>query len=155
MREGPLGVGDQAQALNHCELLQLRAVVVSAAGKGGTRFRQVRSGDRCRAHGAPTLLAPQLGARHRHQSLLRFDICELIHKRTLYIPSVARQRVNVTMPCPARSSPSASRSISAARQRRARVRPTAASSSVTVMGRIKLPLTCSSCSLQFRNPTVV
>ena len=31
----PLGAGDQAQASNHCELLPLRAVVVSVAGKGG------------------------------------------------------------------------------------------------------------------------
>jgi hypothetical protein len=41
----PLGVGDQVQAPNHCELLPLRAVVVSVAGKGGTRSRQVRSGE--------------------------------------------------------------------------------------------------------------
>jgi hypothetical protein len=40
-----LGVGDQAQAPNHCELLPLKAVVVSVAGKGGTRSRQVRSGE--------------------------------------------------------------------------------------------------------------
>ena len=43
MREGPLGAGDQEQAPNHCELLPSRAVVVSVAGKGGTRSRQVRS----------------------------------------------------------------------------------------------------------------
>ncbi len=41
----PLGAGDQAQAPNHCELLSLRAVVVSVAGKGGARSRQVRSGE--------------------------------------------------------------------------------------------------------------
>ncbi len=41
----PLGAGDQAQASNHCELLALRAVVVSVAGKGGTRSRQVGSGE--------------------------------------------------------------------------------------------------------------
>ena len=41
----PLGAGDQEQASNHCELLPLRAVVVSVAGKGGTRSRQVRSGE--------------------------------------------------------------------------------------------------------------
>ena len=29
-----LGAGDQAQAPNHCELLALRALVVSVAGKG-------------------------------------------------------------------------------------------------------------------------
>ena len=39
----PLGAGNQAQARNHCELLPSRAVVVSVAGKGGTRSRQVRS----------------------------------------------------------------------------------------------------------------
>src|SRR6202521_2167096 len=39
----PLGAGDQAQAPNRCELLPSRAVVVSVAGKGGTRSRQVRS----------------------------------------------------------------------------------------------------------------
>jgi len=32
---GSLGAGDQAQASNHCELLALRALVVSVAGKGG------------------------------------------------------------------------------------------------------------------------
>src|SRR5258708_9369303 len=41
----PLEAGDQAQASNHCELLPSRAVVVSVAGKGGTRSRQVRSGE--------------------------------------------------------------------------------------------------------------
>ena len=41
----PLGAGDQERASNHCELLPLRAVVVSVAGKGGTRSRQVRSGE--------------------------------------------------------------------------------------------------------------
>ena len=41
----PLGAGDQERAPNHCELLPSRAVVVSVAGKGGTRFRQVRSGE--------------------------------------------------------------------------------------------------------------
>ncbi len=41
----PLGAGDQEQASNHCELLALRAVVVSVAGKGGTRSRQVGSGE--------------------------------------------------------------------------------------------------------------
>ena len=30
-----LGAGDQEQAPNHCELLALRALVVSVAGKGG------------------------------------------------------------------------------------------------------------------------
>ena len=40
---GPLGAGDQELAPNHCELLSLRAMVVSVAGKGGTRSRQVRS----------------------------------------------------------------------------------------------------------------
>jgi hypothetical protein len=39
----PLEAGDQAS--NHCELLPSRAVVVSVAGKGGTRSRQVRSGE--------------------------------------------------------------------------------------------------------------
>jgi len=29
-----LGAGDQEQAPNHCELLALRALVVSVAGKG-------------------------------------------------------------------------------------------------------------------------
>ena len=42
---GPLGAGDQAQASNHCELLALRALVVSVAGKGGVESRQVRSGE--------------------------------------------------------------------------------------------------------------
>ena len=39
----PLGAGDQEPASNHRELLSLRAMVVSVAGKGGTRSRQVRS----------------------------------------------------------------------------------------------------------------
>src|SRR5262249_53195052 len=38
----PLEAGGQAQASNHPELHRSRAVVVSVAGKGGTRFRQVR-----------------------------------------------------------------------------------------------------------------
>jgi hypothetical protein len=37
----PLGAGDQELAPNHCELLALRALVVSVAGKGGRRSRQV------------------------------------------------------------------------------------------------------------------
>src|ERR1019366_2170056 len=37
-----LGAGDQEQAPNHCELLALRALVVSVAGKGG---RQILSGE--------------------------------------------------------------------------------------------------------------
>jgi len=41
----PLGAGDQAQAPIHCELLALRALVVSVAGKGGGKTRQVRSGE--------------------------------------------------------------------------------------------------------------
>jgi len=45
MRAGSLGAGDQAQASNHCELLALRALVVSVAGKGGSKTRQVRSGE--------------------------------------------------------------------------------------------------------------
>lgn len=46
MRGWSLGAGDQAQAPNHCELLALRALVVSVAAKGGKRkFRQVRSGE--------------------------------------------------------------------------------------------------------------
>src|ERR1019366_5739607 len=40
-----LGAGDQAQASNHCELLALRALVVSVAGKGGDKTCQVRSGE--------------------------------------------------------------------------------------------------------------
>ena len=36
-----LQFGDQAQAPNHCELLALRASVVSVAGKGGSKSRQV------------------------------------------------------------------------------------------------------------------
>ena len=40
-----LGAGDQAQAPNHCELLALRALVVSVAGKGGSKSCQVRSGE--------------------------------------------------------------------------------------------------------------
>ena len=32
---GPLDAGGQVQASNHCKLLLLRAVVVSAAAKGG------------------------------------------------------------------------------------------------------------------------
>ena len=38
----PLGVGLQEQASNHHKLRQLRVVVVSVAGKGGARLRQVR-----------------------------------------------------------------------------------------------------------------
>ena len=41
----PLGAGDQEQAPNRRELLPSRAVVVNVAGKGGTRSRQVRSGE--------------------------------------------------------------------------------------------------------------
>jgi len=40
-----LGVGDQAQAPNHCELPALRALVVSVAGKAGGKSCQVRSGE--------------------------------------------------------------------------------------------------------------
>jgi hypothetical protein len=40
-----LGAGGQERAPNHCELLALRALVVSVAGKGGRRSRQVRSGE--------------------------------------------------------------------------------------------------------------
>jgi hypothetical protein len=43
MREGPSGAGDQALAPNRCERLPSRAAVVSVAGKGGARSRQVRS----------------------------------------------------------------------------------------------------------------
>ena len=39
---GPLGVGLQEQASNHHKLRELRAHVVSVAGKGGVRLRQVR-----------------------------------------------------------------------------------------------------------------
>jgi hypothetical protein len=39
---GPLGVGLQEQASNHHKLRELRAPVVSVAGKGGVRLRQVR-----------------------------------------------------------------------------------------------------------------
>jgi putative transposase len=39
---GPLGVGLQEQASNHHKLRELRAPVVSVAGKGGARLRQVR-----------------------------------------------------------------------------------------------------------------
>ena len=42
---GPLDAGSQVQASNHCKLLPLRAVVVSVAAKGGTRSRQVWSGE--------------------------------------------------------------------------------------------------------------
>src|SRR5215467_642266 len=38
---GPLDVGGQAQASNHCKLLSSKAMVVSVAAKGGTRSRQV------------------------------------------------------------------------------------------------------------------
>jgi hypothetical protein len=38
----PLGVGLQEQASNHHKLRQLRVAVVSVAGKGGARLRQVR-----------------------------------------------------------------------------------------------------------------
>jgi len=41
----PLGAGDQESAPNRRELLPSRAVVVNVAGKGGTRSRQVRSGE--------------------------------------------------------------------------------------------------------------
>ena len=46
----PLGAGDQEQASNHCELLPLRAVVVSVAGKGGTQLQsgEIRRDDRKR-----------------------------------------------------------------------------------------------------------
>jgi len=40
-----LEVGSQVQASNHCKLRSSRAMVVSVAGKGGTRFRQVGSGE--------------------------------------------------------------------------------------------------------------
>ena len=39
---GPLGVGLQEQASNHHKLRESRAPVVSVAGKGGARLRQVR-----------------------------------------------------------------------------------------------------------------
>jgi hypothetical protein len=42
---GPLDAGGQAQASNHCKLLSLKAMVVSVAAKGGTRSRQVWSGE--------------------------------------------------------------------------------------------------------------
>jgi hypothetical protein len=42
---GPLEVGSQVQASNHCKLRSLRAIVVNVAAKGGTRSRQVRSGE--------------------------------------------------------------------------------------------------------------
>jgi hypothetical protein len=38
----PLGVGLQEQAPNHHKLRELRVLVVSVAGNGGTRSRQVR-----------------------------------------------------------------------------------------------------------------
>ena len=41
----PLEVGSQVQASNHCKLRSSRAMVVSVAAKGGTRSRQVRSGE--------------------------------------------------------------------------------------------------------------
>jgi hypothetical protein len=41
----PLDAGGQAQASNHCKLLSSKAMVVSVAAKGGTRSRQVRSGE--------------------------------------------------------------------------------------------------------------
>jgi len=47
MRDGgrPLDVGSQVQASNHCKLLSSKAIVVSVAVKGGTRSRQVWSGE--------------------------------------------------------------------------------------------------------------
>jgi len=42
---GPLEVGSQVQASNHCKLRSLRAIVVNVAAKGGARSRQVRSGE--------------------------------------------------------------------------------------------------------------
>jgi hypothetical protein len=42
---GPLEVGSQVQASNPCKLRSLRAMVVSVAAKGGTRSRQVGSGE--------------------------------------------------------------------------------------------------------------
>ena len=42
---GPLEVGSQVQTSNHCKLRSLRAIVVNVAAKGGTRSRQVRSGE--------------------------------------------------------------------------------------------------------------
>jgi hypothetical protein len=41
----PLDVGSQVQASNHCKLLSSKAMVVSVAAKGGTRSRQVWSGE--------------------------------------------------------------------------------------------------------------
>ena len=41
----PLDVGSQVQASNHCKLLSSKAMVVSVAAKGGTRSRQVGSGE--------------------------------------------------------------------------------------------------------------
>ncbi len=41
----PLEAGSQVQASHHCKLRSSRAMVVSVAGKGGTRSRQVGSGE--------------------------------------------------------------------------------------------------------------
>ena len=42
---GPFDAGGPVQAPNHCKLLSSKAMVVSVAAKGGTRSRQVRSGE--------------------------------------------------------------------------------------------------------------
>jgi hypothetical protein len=41
----PLETGSQVQVSNHCKLLSSKAMVVSVAGKGGTKSRQVWSGE--------------------------------------------------------------------------------------------------------------
>ena len=59
----PLGAGDQEQASNHCELLPLRAVVVSVAGKGGAghvRQRRYRIAAGTRAAQPPNRAARRL-----------------------------------------------------------------------------------------------
>jgi hypothetical protein len=42
---GPPEVGSQVQASNHCKLLSSKAMVVSVAAKGGSKTRQVWSGE--------------------------------------------------------------------------------------------------------------
>ncbi len=61
----PLGAGDQAPAPNRRELLPSRAVVVSVAGKGGTRSRQVRSGETSASEPLMTCRNPYVGVETR------------------------------------------------------------------------------------------
>src|SRR5215469_4775800 len=67
---GPFGVGNQVLISSHRKLLRSKALVVSVAETPGwLQARQIRG--RRRASSSSTLLALRLGARSRHQGLLR------------------------------------------------------------------------------------